>query len=112
MRYRPHIPQTLGELWDLIGSMMLGAPTFKDDTGYFPELNIETEFFALNEGLLALRKTLGEERYMTLRGMSDQMRALFESDPDNMNGNTKAGRKLIRDMEDILRSTAKRNSSN
>ncbi len=108
MRYRPHIPQTIGELWDRLGSMMLSSPTFKDRTGYFPEKNIETEFFALNEGLLALRQKLGEERYTMLRALSDQMRALFESDPDNTNGGTRAGCKLIREMEEILRSANKR----
>ena len=111
MRYRPYIPQTLGELMDHIGAMMLGAPTFKDKTGYFPQMSIDTEFFALNEGLLATRKKLGEERYMTLRSVSDKMRTLFESDPDNTNGNSKAGRKLIREMEDILRSAAKSRAS-
>ena len=103
MRYIPYIPQDIGGLMDKLGSMRLGAPNFEDTTGYFPELNIETEFFALNEGLQTVRKKLGEERYAALRPMSDQMRALFESDPDNTNGNTKAGRKLIREMEDILR---------
>jgi len=111
MRYRPYIPQDVGELWDKLGSMMLGAPLFKDRAGYFPQKNIDTEFFALNEGLLALRKELGEERYATLRSMSDKMRALFESDPDNTNGGTKAGRKLIREMEDILKSTTKPRAS-
>ena len=40
---------------------------------------------------------------MMLRAMSDQMRALFEADPDNTNGNTKAGRRLIREMEDVVK---------
>ncbi len=111
VRYKPHIPQTIGELWDRLGSMMLGSPSFEDKTGYFPEKNIETEFFALNEGLPAIRKKLGEERYAALRTLSDQMRVLFESDPDNTNGGTKAGCKLIREMEDILRSTAKLQAS-
>lgn len=105
MGYRPYIPQTTGELMDQLASMMLSAPTFKDKTGYFPGRNIETEFLALNEGLQTLRKKLGEERYVAMRAMSDQMRVLFESDPDNTNGGAKAGRKIIRDMEDMLRST-------
>jgi hypothetical protein len=90
---------------------MLGSPEFKDDTGYLPGQNIDTTFFSLNEGLRVIREKLGEERYMRLRAMSDQMRALFESDPDNTNGDTKAGRKLIREIEDILRSTAKPRAS-
>ncbi|HLG90137.1 MAG TPA: hypothetical protein VKZ79_23425 [Alphaproteobacteria bacterium] len=32
-------------------------------------------------------------------------------DPDNTDGNTKAGRKLIREMEDILKSTSKPRAS-
>lgn len=111
MNYKPYIPQDVGELLDQLAYMMLKSPIFKDSTGYFPRQNIDTAFFALNEGLQVTRKKLGEERYATLRGMSDQMRALFESDPDNTNGNTKAGRKLIREMEDILKSTAKRHGS-
>jgi hypothetical protein len=108
MRHIPYIPQTIGELMDQLGSMMLGSPSFKDRTGYFPQMNIDTEFFSLNEGLNVIRKKLGDERYTTLRAMSDQMRALFESDPENTNGGTKAGCKLIREMKDVLKSAAKR----
>ncbi len=93
---------------DQLGSMMLGAPTFKDKTGYFPQRDIETEFFALNEGLLAIRKKLGEERYATLRALSDKMRALFEADPEHKTGDTQAGREIIHEMEDILKSAAER----
>ncbi len=111
MRYRPYIPYNIDELLDQVGSMMLAAPTFKDKTGYFLQMNIDAEFFALNESLVALRKKLGDERYTMLRALSNQMRALFESDPDNTNGGTKAGRKLMREMEDILRSAAKPRAS-
>ena len=111
MRYRPYIPQTLGELMDKVMSMMLGAPTFKDKTGYFPQMNIDTEFIALNEGLLAVRKKLGEERYATLKMLSDKMRALFEADPEDKTGDTQAGREIIHEMEDIVRSAAKRRGS-
>jgi len=108
MRYTPYIPQTIGELMDKLASMMLGAPTFKDKTGYFPSRNVDTEFFALNEGLLAIRKKLGEERYTTLKTLSDKMRALFEADPEDKTGETQAGREIIHEMEDVLRSRAKR----
>ena len=111
MRYRPYIPQNIGELMDKLGSMVLGAPTFKDKTGYFREKNIDTEFFALNEGLLAIRKKLGEERYATLRAMSDKMRPLFEADPEDETGDTQAGREIIHEMEDILKNAANRRKS-
>lgn len=108
MRYRPHIPQNIGELMDKLGSMMLGAPTFKDKTGYFPERNIDTTFFALNEGLLVVRKKLGEERYATLKALSDKMRVLFDADPEDKTGETQAGREIIHEMEDLLRNRGKR----
>jgi hypothetical protein len=111
MSYKPYIPQNIGEILDQLAFMRLYSPSFKDKTGYFPKQNIDTVFFALNEGLLTVGKKLGEERYTALRTMSDQMRASFESDPDSVNGGTRAGCKLIREMEDILRSTAKPRAS-
>jgi len=91
--------------------MTLAAPLFKDRTGYFPQMNLESEFFGLNESLLALRNKLGEERYERLKALSDKMRALFEADPEDKTGDTRAGRRVIPEMEDILRSTAKRKGS-
>jgi hypothetical protein len=35
--------------------------------------------------------------------MSDRMRALFEADPENTMGETRKGRDIIHEMEDILR---------
>jgi hypothetical protein len=105
--YSSHIPRTRGELYDLLGSMMLGSPTFEDRTGYFPERNIHTEFFALNEGLKALRKTLGEDRYAKMVELSDRMRAHFEADPEDKTEDSMAGRQLIYEMEDLLRGKPK-----
>src|SRR5215469_1186118 len=105
MNYRPYIPQDIGELLDHLAYMMLYSPTFKDSTGYLPRQNIDTAFVALNEGLQAVRKKLGEERYATLRALSDKMRALFEADPEDKTGDAQAGRKIIREMEDLLKST-------
>lgn len=104
MPYKPYIPQDVGELLDLLGYMMLASPTFKDDTGYFPERNIDTAFYALNEGLVVIRKKLGAERYAALTALSDKMRALFEADPNDSAGNARAGRTLIQEMRDILKS--------
>ena len=108
MRHRPHIPQDIGGLMDMLADMMLTSPTFKDRSGFFPEKNIDTAFFALNEGLQAVRKKLGEERYAELRALSDKMRALFEADPEDKTGEAHAGCKIIREMEDILRNKRRR----
>jgi hypothetical protein len=99
----PHIPKDIGELRDLLNSMMISSPTFKDNTGYFPEDDIDTTFHALKEGLKNTRKTLGDERYRKLVEMSDQMRAYFEADPEDKTDDTIKGRELILDMIDLLK---------
>lgn len=111
MQHNPHIPQDVSELLEHLSYMMLFSPTFKDKTGYFPRHNIDTAFYSLNDGILAIRKKLGEERFAALKALSEQMRALFESDPEDKTGGTHAGRKLIQEMEEILKSVAKRKAS-
>jgi hypothetical protein len=105
--YRPYIPQTLGDLLDLLGLMMLRSPTFADTTGYFPERNIDTVFYALNEGLDATRKKLGEDRYQKLTEMSKQMRVLFAADPEDTTGDARKGQELIFDMTQLIKSRPK-----
>lgn len=111
MEYKPYVPQSVGELMDGLGHMMLAAPTFRDKTGYLRRMNIDTTFYSLNEGLQFISKKLGEERYAALRALSDKMRALFELDPEDKTGDTQAGRMLIREMEDILKEVAKQEAS-
>lgn len=100
--YQPYIPSTADEVMDELAGMMLNSPDFKDRTGYFPERNIDTEFFSLNEGLKNLRHGLGEDRYNQLVAMSDRMRAHFEADPKNETDETIKGREIVMDMRDIL----------
>jgi hypothetical protein len=83
--------------------MLLSAPKFLDKTGYLPFLNIDYVFQQLREGLNRNRRTLGEERYHELVRMSDRMRALFEADPENKTGETRKGRDIIQEMEDVLK---------
>lgn len=98
----PYIPKTTDEIWDFLGHMMLSAPTFVDKTGYFSDRNIDTEFYALNEGFKTIRKQIGEENFQKLAKLSIRMRALFEADPENKTGDSRKGRKCIEEMEDIL----------
>jgi len=102
VKYKPYLPKTIDELLDQVGSMMLSSPAFKDTAGYFPEMNIDTEFFALNEGLRNLHDELGEEHYGTLMGMSDRMRSHFEADPENKTDDTIRGREIVLEMQDLL----------
>jgi hypothetical protein len=98
--YKPYVPQTIGELYDLVGAFMLRPPTQADP--YFPGRNVETEFFALNEGLARVRKRLGEERYAKLLELSHRMRQHFEADPDDTNGEARKGYMLIHEMDALL----------
>ncbi len=104
---KPYIPQGISEIWDFLGAMMLSAPKFKDKTGYFPDRNIDTEFFALNEGLKTIRKKVGEENYQALVALSDKMRAHFEADPEDKTEDGTKGRNCIVEMEAILKTSTR-----
>jgi hypothetical protein len=105
--YSPYIPQERSEVMDQLAAMMLSKPNFEDDSGYFPGMSIDTEFYALNEGLRIISKRLGEERYQQLKAMSDQMRALFEGNPDEDSDEVSAGRALILEMRELIVSKSK-----
>jgi len=83
--------------------MLLSSPKFLDKTGYLPFMNIDYVFKQLYEGLNHNRGTLGEGRYHELMRMSDRMRALFESDPEDETGETRKGRDIIYEMENIVK---------
>lgn len=106
--YTPYIPQSISDVMDLLGWMMLNSPRFEDDTGYFEGQNIDTEFFALNEGLKTIRKKVGEENYQALVALSNRMRAHFEADPEDKTEDGIKGRDCIIEMEDILKASARR----
>ena len=98
-----HIPQNIQELLELVTSMLLSSPKFTDKTGYLPFLNLDYVFQELSTGLAFNRQVLGEERYNELMRLSDRIRAHFEADPENKTGETRKGRDIIHEMEDILR---------
>jgi hypothetical protein len=96
----PEHPQSLGEIMDHLAWMMIYAPELTDTSGFFPDLNIETTFESLNLGLQNIRSKLGETRYQALSSLSERMRKHFEANTDD---DTRAGRLIIHEMEDILR---------
>ena len=98
-----YVPREVGEVLDQLGYMMLAAPKFLDKTGYFPYRNLDYVCRQLTVGLTNIRSTIGEDRYNDLTRMAAEMRALFEADPENKTGETLHGRKVILQMEDILR---------
>lgn len=106
--YSAYVPETVGELMDHLASMMLESPRFKDTAGHFPEQNIDTEFFALNEGLRKLQNRLGEKRYQHLKTLSDQMRRHFEADPEDKTEDAIKGREIILEMRELLRKSGRK----
>jgi hypothetical protein len=102
------VSQNIPELLDVLSSMLVSAPKFLDKTGWLPFRNLDYVFQQLNQGLNHNRRTLGEERYHQLMGISDQMRALFEADPEDKTGETTKGCKIIHEMEDILNQARQR----
>lgn len=100
--YEPYIPQTVGELVDQAGGMVLSAPLFIDTLGDWPEQCLETEFLALSAGLENVRRRVGEERYRQASDLIARMRPLFEADPEDVNGKTTEGRFLLQDLIDLL----------
>lgn len=104
----PYIPATLSEIYDQLGSMMLGAPTFLDRTGYFPERNIDSEFHVLVESFGVVRQKIGEARYAQLIDLAARTKALFADDPEDANGKTDEGRELLLEIEDVIQAVRQR----
>ena len=104
----PYVPETLSEINDFLAGLIGGAPTFVDDTGFFPNRNIDTQFAVLIAAFGKVRGKLGEERYAKLIDLSARTKALFLADPNDDNGKTLEGCKLIWEIEDIIRDARKR----
>ena len=103
-RDRLYIPTSFGDLLEKLAITQLYSPKFEDPTGGGqPWRNLEVMFYTLNEGLLNLRVPLGEELYRKLAGMSDEIRACFEADPEGTMGETRKGKDLLYEMEDLIR---------
>jgi hypothetical protein len=98
--YKPYVPKTIGELLDQLGFMFLSSPRFEDIE--FPGQSIDTVFLQLNQGLSNMRKQLGEERFQALSALSAGARTHFEGDPLDNNGEAQKGRRLLREMEEML----------
>ncbi len=98
----PYVPETLSEINDFLAVLLGGAPTFVDETGFYPKQNIDTRFQQLTEAFSRVRKKLGEERYAKLIDLAARTKALFLADPNDDNGKTLEGCKLIWEIEDII----------
>jgi len=100
--FKTYTPQDASELLDLLGMMLLGAPTYIDEGGYFPEQTLETVFEAFYGGLNASRSEIGDQRYEQLAAMAAEAREHFLADPHDENGRTAQGQRLILEMEALV----------
>lgn len=104
----PYIPATLSEIYDLLGSMILGAPTFIDKDGDFPERNLESEFHILVSSFDRVRPKLAEDRYTALLDLAARAKSLFAEDQDDTNGKTDGGRALLYEIEEVIQAARSR----
>lgn len=100
--YKPYVPETLSELMDQVVPMMGDAPNFKDDTGYFPGKNIDSEFYALIEGFGKVRDKIGEDRYAKALDIAARMKAIFLEAEDEDDPKTMQGIYLIHELMDLI----------
>lgn len=100
--YKPYIPQSAGETIELLGAMVLDAPSFEDDS-YFVGKNIDTTYFALDEGLKVIRSKLGEDRYTRLVEMARVTKEKFLQAADEDAEEVREGRNVLIEMIEMLR---------
>ena len=105
---KPYIAKSLSEIYDLLSSFIGGAPKMEDRLGHFPYYNIDTRFAQLVESFGVVREKLGEERYARLVDLAARTKALYLEDPDDTNGKTMEGIKLVWEMEEIIQDARKR----
>ncbi len=98
----PYIPLALSEIEDQLGSMMLKSPHFKDRTGLFPDLSLESSFFSLNSGLDRMREKLGEEVHAKTIELSGRAKALFLQAPDIASEKTREGNRLLDEIDQLV----------
>lgn len=100
--YTPYIPETLSEVMDHVVPMMGDAPKFKDETGYFPRQNIDTEFYALIEGFGKVRDKIGDDRYAKAIDIAARMKAIFLEAENENDPKTMQGIYLIHELMDLI----------
>ena len=93
--YKLTIPETVGAVQDLLGTMQLTSPDFN----YYnvPGKGVETTFTELFAGLEYIRSTLGDVRYETLVSMATEMRTRFESNE------VREGNIIAYDMQEMIK---------
>lgn len=105
----PYIPRSLSEIYDLLGSMILSAPTFHHPA--FPQRNVDSEFYQLIKSFAVVRKKLGDERYGKLVDLAARAKILFAEDQKDTNGKSTQGRALLHEIEKHIQETRRSRKS-
>ena len=88
------VPETIGELIDQIGWMVLTAPEFQSTMA--PNGNIDIAFEELSKGIEHLCPKFGEQHCADLHSIADESKALLEE------GKLKEGAFRLQDIRDFL----------
>lgn len=107
LKREPYVPATLSEIYDYLAGTLGRAPTFIDETDFYSSGGIDTEFSVLVSAFGNARLKLGEDRYAKLIELAARTKALFLADPNDDNGKTVEGCKLIWEMENIIQDARK-----
>lgn len=93
--YKLTIPETVGAVQDLLGTMQLTSPDFN----YYniPGKGVDTTFTELFGGLENIRSTLGDARYEKLVAMATEMRGRFEANE------VREGNIIAYDMQEMIK---------
>jgi hypothetical protein len=101
------IPRDIYELRDMVGSTMIRAgPTRGKKSREETQDDINLVFHRFEKGMEIIRSEIGEAHYLQLNQMGAQVRAYFEADLDDTNGESRKAYPILHDMEDILTACA------
>lgn len=87
--------KTPGDVFDLIGYMILSGPEMKSK--HFPMQNIDSTFHELQHGLDNIKNKLGEAGYKRLKDAASEAQALY------LAGDHQGGNLLLQHMSEYMR---------
>jgi hypothetical protein len=98
--YGSYVPETLGDLLDYLSVLLLESPKFENL--YYLRRDLDSTFAVFDESLRRLQPQLGRALYERFVRDSKQMRAYFAADPEQTTGDTRKGKDMVYELEDLL----------
>lgn len=97
-----YVPKFLGEIQDGLQAHIGKAPGYHDGFDSFMGNDIHSLFARIEEGSGLSRDKLGEDRHAQLVSMARGVKALFLADPEDNNGKTMEGVRIIWAMDALI----------